>query len=85
MDFSISELNEMHAHLLQKRELIEGDPKAIEKVDAQIRQCKQLIDRYWDQLGETALKPKDDVFTGPRGGRYTEDVTKDGRPYRRYF
>lgn len=22
---------------------------------------------------------------GPRGGRYTEDVTKDGRPYRRYF
>jgi hypothetical protein len=23
--------------------------------------------------------------TGPRGGRYTEAVTKDGRPYRRYF
>ena len=22
---------------------------------------------------------------GPRGGRYTEDRTKDGRPYRRYF
>lgn len=22
---------------------------------------------------------------GPRGGRYTEDKTKDGRPYRRYF
>ena len=44
MDFSIIELNEMHAHLLQKRELIEGDPKAIEKVDAQIYQCKQLID-----------------------------------------
>ena len=28
-------------------------------------------------------KPK--VKTGKRGGRYTEDVTKDGRPYRRYF
>jgi len=23
--------------------------------------------------------------TGPRGGQYTEDRTKDGRPYRRYF
>ena len=22
---------------------------------------------------------------GPRGGRYTEDKTKEGRPYRRYF
>jgi hypothetical protein len=22
---------------------------------------------------------------GPRGGVYTEDVSKDGRPYRRYF
>ena len=85
MDFSISELNEMHAHLLQKRELIEGDPKAIEKVDAQIHQCKQLIDRWRGQLGETALKPKDDVFAGPCGGRYTEDMTKDGRPYRHYF
>lgn len=22
---------------------------------------------------------------GPRGGQYTEAITKDGRPYRRYF
>lgn len=26
-----------------------------------------------------------DVKRGPRGGRYTEDRTNDGRPYRRYF
>jgi hypothetical protein len=25
------------------------------------------------------------VRTGPRGGRYTEAFTRDGRPYRRYF
>jgi hypothetical protein len=25
------------------------------------------------------------VYTGPRGGRYTREDTKDGRPYRRYF
>ena len=24
------------------------------------------------------------IKIGPRGGRYTEDVTKEGRPYRRY-
>ena len=29
--------------------------------------------------------PKPQVKKGPRGGRYTEDKTKDGRPYRRYF
>ena len=26
-----------------------------------------------------------DIKYGPRGGSYTEDTTKDGRPYRRYF
>ncbi len=25
------------------------------------------------------------IKKGKRGGRYTEDMTKDGRPYRRYF
>ena len=30
-------------------------------------------------------KQKPKIKTGKRGGRYTEDVTKDGRPYRRYF
>jgi hypothetical protein len=29
------------------------------------------------------LKPDREV--GPRGGRYTRGLTKDGRPYRRYF
>ena len=26
-----------------------------------------------------------EVKRGPRGGRYTDEKTKDGRPYRRYF
>ena len=30
-------------------------------------------------------KKSPEVKKGPRGGRYTEDKTKDGRPYRRYF
>ena len=28
---------------------------------------------------------KPEIRKGKRGGRYTEDKTKDGRPYRRYF
>ena len=30
-------------------------------------------------------KDKNKVYEGKRGGRYTKDKTKDGRPYRRYF
>ncbi len=30
-------------------------------------------------------KEKPEIKRGKRGGRYTEDKTKDGRPYRRYF
>ena len=33
------------------------------------------------KLPEAPPQPK----TGPRGGRYTEAKTKDGRPYRRYY
>ena len=31
------------------------------------------------------LNRKPEVRYGPRGGRYTVDTTRDGRPYRRYF
>ena len=30
-------------------------------------------------------KKSPEIKRGPRGGRYTEDKTKEGRPYRRYF
>ena len=32
-----------------------------------------------------SLDPGPAVKRGPRGGNYTEAVTKEGRPYRRYF
>jgi len=31
------------------------------------------------------LDPPPEVKNGKRGGSYTEDVTKYGRPYRRFF
>ncbi len=52
-----------------------------------------LIKRYFSETlsysptSPSFKKPKNkiDVKKGPRGGRYTQDKTKDGRPYRRYF
>ena len=32
-----------------------------------------------------AMDLRPEIKKGPRGGRYTEDTTKDGVPYRRYF
>ena len=34
---------------------------------------------------EQEKEDKNKTYKGKRGGRYTKDTTKDGRPYRRYF
>jgi len=34
---------------------------------------------------DTKNKKQIEIKTGKRGGRYTEDTTEEGRPYRRYF
>ena len=34
---------------------------------------------------EQEKEDKNKTYKGKRGGRYTKDITKDGRPYRRYF
>ena len=34
---------------------------------------------------DTKNKKEIEIKTGKRGGRYTEDTTEEGRPYRRYF
>ena len=50
-------------------------------------EAQRRLDRF-EGKGEDidvtkSQEPK--VMRGPRGGRYTEDRTKDGRPYLRYF
>ena len=59
-----------------------------------LERVKQIRNAKWKKEASenhfTSPKPteRDDPPTtkyGPRGGRYTEDKTKDGRPYRRYF
>ena len=42
--------------------------------------------KWWTSNPVYPRKPeKPEIKKGKRGGRYTEDKTKDGRPYRRYF
>ena len=45
-------------------------------------------DNWWtsgNRIPEKEPKKEPEIKKGKRGGRYTEDKTKDGRPYRRYF
>ena len=44
---------------------------------------KPRVNNYPTSVKNTKKPPE--VKRGPRGGRYTEDKTKEGRPYRRYF
>ena len=46
--------------------------------------AEKFVERKLRKEEERRLK-RQEVKTGERGGRFTEDVTKDGRPYRRYF
>ena len=42
--------------------------------------------KKWKALrNKPSTNKEHEIKKGPRGGRYTEDKTKDGRPYRRYF
>ena len=47
------------------------------------------VEKLYTEVRNLNYKPltkkAPEVKKGPRGGRYTEDKTKDGRPYRRYF
>jgi len=45
-----------------------------------------ITQEWWDFLYPERWKNKNiEIKQGVRGGLYTEDMTKDGRPYRRYF
>ena len=76
---------ERRDELAEYRAMLRRPPvKSEEEVELQRRTEEALK----DQRGLKANLPEDHPPTpkkGPRGGRYTEARTKDGRPYRRYF
>ena len=53
------------------------------KVDPSFYDPRPDLNSYYKNSSYKKKSPQ--VKKGPRGGRYTEDKTKDGRPYRRYF
>lgn len=49
------------------------------------RLLKKQKNKHKNRFTPINKDAKPEVKYGKRGGRYTEDKTKDGRPYRRYF
>ena len=70
-----------------KNEFRQGRPNSIQPIKTV---QKYKYPEATKRLKELSLKKKEEedknkIFKGKRGGRYTKDKTKDGRPYRRYF
>ena len=68
------------------------DLQAVDLSEDQLRQeanrsAKAKADEESRRSREEQRKAEDKkrVWTGPRGGQYTQAETKDGRPYRSYF
>ena len=70
-----------------KNEFRQGRPNSIQPIKTV---QKYKYPETTKRLKELTLKKKEEedknkIYEGKRGGRYTKDKTKDGRPYRRYF
>ena len=85
------EINEEETNLLNKYESNKPNESFVSESDYAERVWDAAVKGYnypeMDPVYENRvhIPSEKEVKTGKRGGRYTEDVTKDGRPYRRYF
>ena len=74
-----------------KRERLIEERQELEKARAVMtpeERQRDLVRRQAENFPiepSSAKGPRPEIKDGPRGGRYTDDTTKDGRPYRRYF
>ena len=71
---------------IENLKLTEEEQNKADENQREIRRkaAEKFVERKLRKEEERRLK-RQEVKTGKRGGRYTKDVTKDGRPYRRYF
>lgn len=79
-------LERLNKRIAWNLELDEDDLKFIERKKAyfqELENTKRFTKSRPVVSNYDSSSPE--VKKGKRGGRYTEDVTKDGRPYRRYF
>ena len=63
----------------------QGRPNSIQPIKTVQKYKYPEATRRLKELTEKSINEEPEIKTGKRGGRYTEDKTKDGRPYRRYF
>ena len=74
-----------------KNKFRQGRPNSIQPIKTvQKYKVPEATRRYKERMeeimkAEQEKKDKNKTYKGKRGGRYTKDKTKDGRPYRRYF
>ena len=59
--------------------------KKLGKLKAKLLKKQKDRNKLQNKFSPITRDAKPEVKYGKRGGRYTEDKTKDGRPYRRYF
>ena len=63
----------------------DGRPNSIQPIKTVQKYKYPEATRRLKERTEKNINEEPEIKTGKRGGRYTEDKTKDGRPYRRYF
>ena len=63
----------------------DGRPNSIQPIKTVQKYKYPEATRRLKERTEKSINEEPEIKTGKRGGRYTEDKTKDGRPYRRYF
>ena len=74
-----------------KNKFRQGRPNSIQPIKTvQKYKYPEATRRHKERMeevmkAEQAKEDKNKTYKGKRGGRYTKDTTKDGRPYRRYF
>ena len=68
-----------------KNEFRQGRPNSIQPIKTVQKYKYPEATRRLKERTEKSINEEPEIKTGKRGGRYTEDKTKDGRPYRRYF
>ena len=68
-----------------KNEFMQGRPNSIQPIKTVQKYKYPEATKRLKERTEKSINEEPEIKTGKRGGRYTEDKTKDGRPYRRYF
>ena len=63
----------------------DGRPNSIQPIKTVQKYKYPEATRRLKERTEKSINEEPEIKTGKRGGRYTEDKTKDERPYRRYF